>query len=294
MAATALAPLRLVLEPSSRHRALEAIEDNLAGFLSAWGRVHHGELEVGADLSRYVTGYPFPLLNGVFGARLGGRHVAERVGDVLAAFRARSLPMIWWVGPTTRPADLGRYLEGAGLQRTEDDVGMALPLGRVGAPPEVPRGLDVRRVTGRSEMRAWVQAAARGFGLPVAMVWALQGLLAGAQDDPTQRYYLGWEGGEPVGTAMLSWSGDSAGLYWVSTVPEARRRGIGTAMASVPLAHAREERPDALAVLHATPMGVGMYRRLGFLEYCRIAHYAWAGDRLQLALGKLALLVGLR
>ena len=33
-----------------------------------------------------------------------------------------------------------------------------------------------------------------------------------------------------------------------------------------------------IGVLHASEMGLGVYRRLGFQEYCRLGGYVWMGE----------------
>ncbi len=79
-----------------------------------------------------------------------------------------------------------------------------------------------------------------------------------------------------VATASLVLSAGVAGLYSVMTLPEVQRRGIGTLMTVVPLRAARA-RGYRVGVLQSSPMGLSLYRRLGFQEYCRIAGYLWQG-----------------
>ncbi len=59
------------------------------------------------------------------------------------------------------------------------------------------------------------------------------------------------------------------------TVPDARRRGIGAAIALAALREARSLGYQA-AVLGTSEMARGIYTRLGFRQYCTIATYAWA------------------
>jgi ribosomal protein S18 acetylase RimI-like enzyme len=58
------------------------------------------------------------------------------------------------------------------------------------------------------------------------------------------------------------------------TIPEAQRQGIGSLMTAVPLREARSM-GYRIGVLQSTKMGLNVYRRLGFQEYCTISIYLW-------------------
>ena len=63
-----------------------------------------------------------------------------------------------------------------------------------------------------------------------------------------------------------------AGFYDVGVLEKERGRGIGSAMLAHALRFARE-RGATQAVLLASGMGSGMYRRAGFREVCKIAYW---------------------
>ena len=94
----------------------------------------------------------------------------------------------------------------------------------------------------------------------------------GLGDDSAWRHHVGWLGDEPVATSTLFLG---AGIYFVLTRREARRRGIGAALTLVGLKAARNLGYE-IGVLGASPIGVPFYEELGFREYCRIAVYEWA------------------
>jgi GNAT superfamily N-acetyltransferase len=63
-------------------------------------------------------------------------------------------------------------------------------------------------------------------------------------------------------------------IYNVATLPEARGRGIGTALPVAPLLAARAK-GYRFGILQSTKMGLNVYRRLGFQKYCTFSFYFW-------------------
>ncbi len=88
------------------------------------------------------------------------------------------------------------------------------------------------------------------------------------------RLCLGTLDGDPVATLKLFFAAGVAYIGRVMTVPAFRRRGIGTMMTLHAL-HAARRAGYRIAVLTASPMGISIYRRLGFKECCVVGTYAW-------------------
>ncbi|HET7476917.1 MAG TPA: GNAT family N-acetyltransferase [Dermatophilaceae bacterium] len=78
--------------------------------------------------------------------------------------------------------------------------------------------------------------------------------------------------GQSVATAMAFDHDGDCGLYNVTTVASARRRGVGTALTA---AHLRDAlaRGCSTASLQSTPMGERVYARLGFRDLGRFFEY---------------------
>ena len=77
------------------------------------------------------------------------------------------------------------------------------------------------------------------------------------------RLLVGYAGGQPVCTAEILLHAGTAGLYNISTLASAQRRGFGTAITAAALAEARARGAEH-AVLTASEQGEPLYGRLGF------------------------------
>jgi GNAT superfamily N-acetyltransferase len=266
-----------ILTDFSPQTLANAIEANQIGFYADLGRSSLVELNDDPQVLWFLTGLPFARFNRVLRARFAGDDAGARVDAALAPFKERRVPMMWHTGPSTRPGDLGRHLIARGLVHAESEPGMAADLLALRHDPLIPPGLRVNQVTDARALEMWVAIFVRAYSLPDALrepTFEVETELSLAPDQP-RRLYLGLLDGEPVASSMLFLGAGVAGVYGVGTVPEARRRGIGTAMTHVPLLHARAL-GYRIATLHASPMGLGSYRRLGFEGYCLLDRYVLA------------------
>jgi ribosomal protein S18 acetylase RimI-like enzyme len=82
--------------------------------------------------------------------------------------------------------------------------------------------------------------------------------------------------GREVGAVIAYDHDGDCGIFNLGTVPEARRRGIGSALTALQL-HAARERGCTTASLQATPIAEGVYAALGFLDLGRHLEYTAAG-----------------
>jgi GNAT superfamily N-acetyltransferase len=256
-----------------------AIEENGEELLVALGRAAGAE-ERDDERVRWVIGdIPIDYHNCVVHADLAPDEADGMIQESLERFRAHGAPGSWHVGPSMRPADIGERLVAHGFSYGGDDIGMAVDLAAL--PEEVPVSavLEIERVKDEETLGAWQDTLARGFGEgPVEAEWVGEMYRRlGLGDDGPWRHYLGRLDGAPVATSTLFVSAGVAGIYFVSTVEEARRQGIGGAITLAPLREAREM-GHGVGVLGASEMGYPVYRRLGFQECCRIGLYEWRPD----------------
>jgi len=81
--------------------------------------------------------------------------------------------------------------------------------------------------------------------------------------DPDVQLFVARFDGRPVGTSIAIRSCLGSGVYNVGTRPDARRRGVGTALTWAAAAAGRAWGHDVI-VLQSSPIGLAMYSEMGF------------------------------
>jgi len=266
------------LQNVSATALVPAIEANQFAFWANLCGLPQVEFRDDEESLWFITGIPLTGFNVVGRARFTPDKVDAKIEETLAHFRSRRVPMLWAVGPSTQPTDLGGRLEAHGLTHAGHDLAMAGDLLMLNEELPQPPTMTVECVSDLEMLRAWAQVWGAGFEMPDSASRALFDVEAkvGLENLP-RRFYLGFLRGEPVATSLLFLGAGVAGIYGVTTLPSVRRQGIGTIMTLAPLREARAM-GYRVGVLFSSPMGAGVYRRLGFHEYFKHSHYIWTGE----------------
>ncbi len=266
-----------ILQDLSTPALVRAIEGNQFALWRDRARLPWIELHEEPDLLWVTSESPLHATNCVLCAAWNGE-VDQHIEATLRLFRARHVPMAWWIGPSSRPSDLGRYLRAHGLALVIEEPGMAADLSTMELEAPAPAELTMLRVDGNRALRQWMKAFSAAFDVSRSVqrvVLEMESELGFGQEQARQLYLGLWQG-KPVATTMLLLGAGVAGLYAVGTVPRARRRGIGAAMTLATLREART-RGYRAGILYASAMGRPLYQRLGFRTYFTIQQYAWGG-----------------
>jgi GNAT superfamily N-acetyltransferase len=249
----------------------------MAAFWSAYGRGNGCTLQQAGDAVWFYTGIPHPLFNGVPSAILDANDVQSTIDGLQAMINAQGAPAFWWLGPGTKPDDLGLTLERRGLEPVGEVPGMALNLHSMDSRlPEI-AGFSVEKVGNETQQALWARVAAIGTGFPNNAVDAMEKIEVTLCDSAyrAQHRYIGYLDGKPVASAALVLDSGVAGVYAIATIPEARQQGIGRYMTMLPLlkAHRLGYR---VAILQASSMGYPVYKKLGFNDVCNYDLYIQA------------------
>lgn len=211
----------------------------------------------GPDLLWTRTNIAQPLFNSIGRANL-------RDDSVILELTSHDVPVLWWLGPSSRPADLASRLVQHGFAHAGDNPGMVAPLSRIRHAKPI-EGITIERVGDSTMLRAWNDVPRGSEERYELYAYAFDAF----------RHYIAFANGLAVGIASLFIAEGAAGIYNVFTIPELRQRGIGAALTSFALNDAQDA-GCTLSVLQASPMSVSLYRALGFEEVCTISHYVWS------------------
>lgn len=159
-------------------------------------------------------------------------------------------------------------IERIGFERQSLQVGMSLKLEAYLANDYE---LDVRLVMDKAMAKEWVRIFYQSFGYKISL----------EQINHTYcqvRYYLAYDGNTPVGTAIINKTLDICGIHGVGIVPEHRRRGFASMLMRRIVSLSRAS-GGTYAVLQASPMGQGLYTKMGFHDDYLLANYVYTGRK---------------
>lgn len=267
-----------ILKGLSIPALVNAIKANRFEWYDYLGHSPKAELHDSMNLMWLLTGVPFRGMNTIIRTKLTRDNVDEMIEETVAHFKSKKIKSFtWWVEPGTKPTNLRSRLLAHDFTYDEGPPGMAVNLLALNEDITAPSDLIIKHVRDAGTLKQWVSTLIRGFGLPDNNEGVFFDLFMGLGFDLPLRNYVGFLNGEPIATAELFLGAGVAGIYGVVTVPEARRQGIGAALTLAPLREARAI-GYRIGVLDSSEMGVGVYRRLGFQEYCKMSHYVWSGE----------------
>jgi len=227
------------------------------------------------EMAMIVTDIPVPLFNVVTRVLFTPENLEANIEKAISRFREKGVPGNLFVGPSTRPPDIGNALLSHGFVQTDIQPGMAIDLHTL---PDLtlPPDFEIEPLTSVDQLKDYGEVTLRGFELPASLlVTALEYVKSAELDSVSQEHsFIGLMNGETVGVSTVIYGAGVAGIYRVATVPEARRKGVGTAMTLKALLVARDK-GYRVGILQSSEMGYSVYKKIGFQEYCRQTVYTW-------------------
>jgi ribosomal protein S18 acetylase RimI-like enzyme len=248
--------------------SVSACNSNWMTTLSRLAKVlQGGTVEEINGITIVKTGIPSPEFNLVFALNKVGEvsGVPQRVRTL---FIDTGLP--WQLVTSLQSEDrMGLLIEEMRMGLHEMNPGMVLDPLPIRSPP-VPSGLEIREVRSQEDLIAFFEVSRLSFG-DEANLPELE--TARFSSSSTASFsgalYLGLVDGKPAATSLRSTTGSTAGIYFVGTIAEFRRRGFGEAMTWRAATDGRKE-GCTMSCLEASEMGRSVYEKMGYktvIEY---------------------------
>jgi predicted GNAT family acetyltransferase len=252
-----------------------ALEANLWSMWAQFGRGRGCRLVDQPQMLRFETPLTQVPYNAVLRFRAADHDADSAVAAALEPYRARGVPPVWFAHPSATPADLGTRLADHGLVRAEVIPGMVACPDDVPAPGPCPDGIVVEEVH-LDDLDPFIDLISWRYELSTEAAPVLGSIIAAArwgEPNSPNRAWIARLDGHAVAKASLHLSGGVAGIYGVATKADARRLGLASHLTARAVAAARTA-GAAVAVLHSSPMAVGLYRALGFRPVVDFELYA--------------------
>jgi GNAT superfamily N-acetyltransferase len=203
--------------------------------------------------------------------------VRLRAPEVTADFHSQGLSEVYLVA--LENGECRPIWQACGASQIETEHAMALSLSGLREVQPAFRGLGVDCVVDTAGLQDCAAVISAGRDQWTAGFFQLTNPGSMIEQE-SMRYYLARYQDRPVATAAQFFWGGIGGIWWVTTVPDFRRRGLSTAITRAALFDAARLGYRAV-MLEALPDAVPMYRRMGFREYCRINVYRWRPNPLE-------------
>jgi GNAT superfamily N-acetyltransferase len=250
------------------------IEANINDYLLSYARLPGAVRHEDAESSWVAAAESGATFNSIVLARVQSTQIDRQIDAILDPFREREQPVDWHVGPGSEPAALGDALLRHGLTFIEEEPGMALDIAGMNAAITAPAELTIEPIHDEAGLRDWIDTWL--FRAPDELREAhfqARRTLWLEPERPMQCFLGRWNGA-PVATSMLYRGHGVAAVHHIVTRAEFRRRGIVSAL-TMRVLHEATQRGYHVAVLTASPDGIGSYQRIGFRSYCSVRRYAW-------------------
>jgi hypothetical protein len=231
----------------------------------------------GSSVSRFDNGRVCVIQGRTWASVSAPRVAEEEVAALLAETRslipAEKLTT-WWIGPSSRPADVVERLVRLGLQEPHDRVSRLYSLVRTDEPAGIPAGIEVRPVETYDDFAAAREVQWDAFETLEARRQAQR---PGLREDFEESMQLGIPvmfvaslDGRPAATAMSIPSERGVFLIAGAVAPWARGHGLYRALVRARWDDAVERRTPALVTQANPETSYPILRRLGFEEVCEI------------------------
>jgi len=199
---------------------------------------------------------------------------SEAIQYVKKDFQRAGLPFWWWVLPSAGSQATIDMLQADGFSHKDSIPSMLADLTLLPDQETGDSHLSIIRVRKREELHLWEEVSFAGFDFPCETKEQYHRFVSAfnLSNASPQKFFLAYLNGKPVATSLLFLNGNAGGIYFVTTLAEQRKKGIGLQLTMATLNFAKIA-GARFATLQSSPDGLQVYKQAGFKEYCRVDVY---------------------
>lgn len=253
-------------------RSPQLFEDGTFEYLAFITSLPKFQRRIEADVTMISADAPVFYFNAAFNARFNG-NAEQRIKETKEFFLENGRSFVWQVTPSSQPENLGEQLIHQGGKLSESMPYMALQLDDIRR-DSIPSDFHCETVRTHEMLYTWtsIYCHARAYPESTDRLFNILSDLDLGESSPLQ-LILGYLGDGPVATYSVLMGSEVAGFYSLSTLPDARGQGLGTAI-SIAATDFAIDRGYKTAILLSEPMSRNLCKRLGFVEgFCNMDIY---------------------
>jgi hypothetical protein len=247
---------------------IKHIEEKFFAVCRYWGSLNSSYTQAGS-IGTMNTGVNISDINWVWNEKPLTNDDAKSIADIKEFYKKINLRFWWWIYPCGQSTETANQLQHAGLRFIGKVPCMVADLNDSVSDKQIPDDVKISPVRDRNDLLIWEDISFHGFEMPRRARDQYGAFVSsfdlGAQSP--QKLFLAYFEEKPVATSLLFTHNNSAGIYYVSTLPAFRNKGFGLKITQAAMKAAKESGFKNV-ILQATPLGAKVYIRAGFKEYC--------------------------
>lgn len=217
----------------------------------------------------YAWGMDYVGGNGVIEKNAERIPTEEEINAFIEYFSSKNLPFMWWSSAKileTKSFQFGGILTGIAL-----DISQGMP-----SNPSASSDLRIKIIQSDSELTSFTNLAGNAFAMSPKATEQWLALNDSVMKKGKQVHFIAYLNGVPVGTATLSVTPSSAGIWNLATLPEHRKHGIGSALVHAALVEAKKRHYDqVMAILMPKGLARGLFTKMRFKAVCEFPFYIY-------------------
>lgn len=252
---------------------IQNIEENFFAVGRYWGSLNSSLSQAGA-IWAMNTGVSISDFNWVWNEKPLTNDNAKSIADIKEIYKKLNLRFWWWIYPRGQSPKTISLLKDAGFRLIKKIPCMAVDLNYSVSEKQILNNITISPVKDKKDLLIWADVSFHGFEMPerarVQYGTFVSSFDIGSQ--APQKLFLAYFDGKPAATSLLFTHKNTAGIYYVSTLPVYRNKGLGL-LITLAAMQAAKESGFKNVILQATPLGAKVYIRAGFKEYCQAEIY---------------------